>query len=112
MAIFKRAEKRSKGLETAYDRRRSFMMSRLMCFAVAGVLVYYTIKAAFEEGETPLWFIIAMAALIAGTIIIIVWNVRAVKELDRKAAADEAVRQNDIEHTITVDQKEDNPDKI
>lgn len=92
--MFKRIRKE---LETSYDRRRALMNNRLMCMILAGVLLYTLIQGILDKSApTPLWFIIVMSALIIGTGLVFLWNVKMVREFDIKQAEAAELEQKKI----------------
>ena len=75
--------RRSNEPPTSYERQRILNTNQLLCLGVLGILVYQFIQGLLEEGEAPLWFLIAMPLLIVATILIILYNFREIKRLKR-----------------------------
>lgn len=85
---------------TAYERRRSMMANRLMCLLATGVLLYNFVQSFFESDPMPAWFPVVMIALIAGCTLLLLWNIKMVKEFDREQA--EIEKQQELQKTAVI----------
>lgn len=96
---------------TAYERRRAMMSNRMMCLLVMGVLLYNFVQSFFESNPMPVWFPIVMVALIIGCALLLLWNIKMVKEFDRDQA--EIQKQQELqkaaETLCTKDATEEEP---
>ena len=91
---------------TVYERKKAMMTNRILCLSVMGLLVYWFIKALTDNEDAPIWFIIAMPLLIIATGVVVIWNFRAVKELDKEIKEEEQNRKDEEEETKALEDKE------
>ena len=82
---------------TVYERKKAMMTNRILCLGVIGLLVYWLVKALIENEDVPIWFIIMMPVLVIATAIVLIWNFRSVKELNKEIAEEEQNKKDEEE---------------